>query len=705
MPYRIMSRALRPGSMDAWRGVIVAGAICLVALGVWAFLVHGEARSQAEREAGRSAAVVAQSVAREHERLIDAARQLLLGLSQRPEIVSINAGACRAVLSGVVGAVPGYLDLVAVKPNGEVFCSTRTPARLPSSADPAEVRRTAVAGGQSLGRYAIDRASGRPAVALSTAAIDDAGTVRAVVVGVLDLGQLERAVLESPLPAGASMLLVDRHGVILSHHPEPTRWTGEILDDSLRGLLSERGGGLISAPWLDGAPTFLLLEPLARDANRTSEATIVIALPRRTVFRDADRLFGLELAGLGLLALSALVCGALLTEQFIARPAQGLLRVIRSLNSGDVRARMRRSDERRHLMGRLARSVNALGRRLEEHQQTARHLEEQLRGERAARLLATLPTPSDETPAVEARVRDEEPPPPVDASPSPEPFPLTVAGLAEGPGDGPDDDYWGMREAPFENAPNPRFLWLSPMHSDALVRLTYALRQRRGCAVLTGEPGCGKTLLTRAVVQRLDPNRYEIGLVTNPHGGRIDLLRQVLYELGIETADTTRSELEHTLHDLVVRNAQRGRETLIIVDDTQQADDPAWFEQLSSLLNIQTNERTLVTILLAGTPELSAMVQRVQHLDRRVSIRCTLNPLNEAQTAQYIRYRLGVAGGEATLFTREAVARIHEASRGVPRAINDLCDAALLLARLDRLHGIDEAVVRRVLSGTPIASA
>ena len=126
-------------------------------------------------------------------------------------------------------------------------------------------------------------------------------------------------------------------------------------------------------------------------------------------------------------------------------------------------------------------------------------------------------------------------------------------------------------------------------------------------------------LLTRAVVQRLEASRYEIALLTNPHGGRIELLRQVLYELGVETADTTRPELLHTLNDVIARNLQRGRETLIIVDDAQQADDPAWFEELSSLLNIQTNERTLVTLLLAGTPELAAAIHRVQHLDRRVS--------------------------------------------------------------------------------------
>jgi general secretion pathway protein A len=356
---------------------------------------------------------------------------------------------------------------------------------------------------------------------------------------------------------------------------------------------------------------------------------------------------------------------------------------------------MRRSDERGGLVGRLARSVNALGRRLEEHQQTARHLEEQLRVERTARLLVPPPASSVETSAHETSLGidgDEATERPPEMQPAAGPVP--VRGSAE-------DHGWGLREPPFENAPNPRFLWLSPTHSDALVRLTYALRQRRGCALLTGESGCGKTLLTRSVVQRLEAARYEIALLTNPDGGRLELLRQILYELGVETAPTTRAELLRTLNDVIVGNLQRGRETLVIVDDAQQADDPAWFEELSSLLNVQTNERTLITLLLAGTPELTAVIQRVPHLDRRVSIRCTLSPLTVEQTAQYIRHRLTVAGAETPMFTREAVTLIHEASLGVPRAINDIGDSALLLARMDHVTSIDAPLVQRVLGPTP----
>jgi general secretion pathway protein A len=488
-----------------------------------------------------------------------------------------------------------------------------------------------------------------------------------------------RPAMESPLPAGSSLLLVDAGGVVLAHHPNPERWIGEILDERLGTIAADQGAGLVAAADLDGTPALALSEPLFRDPTRAREASVVITLPRRTVVRDADRLFSLQLAGLGLLTLGGLVVSALVLDRVVARPAHGMLRVIRSLNAGDTRARMRRGDEDRSMVGHIARSLNALGRRLEEHEQTARHLEEQLRDARAMQVVSTLALAPAE-PAAPA------PPPPAEA---------------ETAMDAEPQPHGGFREPPFENAPNPKFLWLSPSHSDALVRLTYALRQRRGCALLTGEPGCGKTLITRAVVQRLEPKRYEIALLTNPHGGRIDLLRQVLYELGVDTAEPTRAELVHLLHDLVVRNFRRGRETLVIVDDAQEVDDPEWFEELSSLLNIQTNERTLVTLLLVGTTDLTDKVERVRHLDRRVSLRCTLGPLDAEQTGRYIRYRLGVAGGDESMFTPEAIAIVHAATRGVPRAINDLCDSALLLAHLDRRTSVDENLMRRVLSDTP----
>jgi general secretion pathway protein A len=591
------------------------------------------------------------------------------------------------LFAGVLKGFPGYLDLAAVKPDGKILCGARPSATLPAGADPRDIARTIESGSPTLGRYGYDRARGRPTITLTAPAVDSAGVVRAVVVVAIDLGQLARAVLETPLPPGSSMMLVDSNGVILGRVPEAAGWTGEVVDEPLRRLLSERPAGLHERVGGDGVSTLFLVEPLLRDTSRTWDAAVVIAQPRQAVFRAADRLFMLQLAGLGVLALGSAIVAGMLVDRLFGRPVYGLLRVVRSLNAGDVRARMRRTDSY-GVIGRLSRSLNALALRMEEHQHAAAALEDQLRNERAARLVDTLPPPTV-TPATEARPAGGWTPA------SAEPVPVGGVDLGV-PGD--EDAYWGLRETAFENAPNPRFLWLSPAHSDALVRLSYALRQRRGCAVLTGEPGCGKTLLTRAVVQRLEPSRYEVGLLTNPHGGRVDLLREVLYELGVETGESDRAELQHQLHDLIARNFQEGRETVIIVDDAQQVDNPEWFEELSALLNIQTNERALVTLLLAGTPDLIPKVHAVRHLDRRVSIRCQLDPLSEEQTAQYLRYRLSVAGCREEIFTPDAVVAIHQASQGIPRQINDLSDSAMMWARLHQRRPVDGDAVQHVLS-------
>src|SRR5437899_564045 len=157
------------------------------------------------------------------------------------------------------------------------------------------------------------------------------------------------------------------------------------------------------------------------------------------------------------------------------------------------------------------------------------------------------------------------------------------------------ETYWGLKEPPFDNSPNPKFLYLSPEHDEALVRLMYAVRQRKGCAMLTGEYGCGKTTLSRALIQRLEAERFEIGLLTNPSWTAIDFLREVLYQLGIESQDTSKTALLHRLNDVFFRNFQAGRDTVIIVDEAQLIDDDGVFEELRLLLNFQTDDRFLAT--------------------------------------------------------------------------------------------------------------
>ena len=257
--------------------------------------------------------------------------------------------------------------------------------------------------------------------------------------------------------------------------------------------------------------------------------------------------------------------------------------------------------------------------------------------------------------------------------------------------------YWELSEPPFDNSPNPKFFYLSPEHEEALVRLVYTVRHRKGCGMLTGEYGCGKTTLSRALIQRLEAERYEVGLLTNPSWTPADFLREVLYQLGVETQETRKPELLHLLNDLFFRNFQNGRESVVIVDEAQLIEDDAVFEELRLLMNFQTDDRFLVTLLLIGSTELGGKVRRLKHLDQRISLRYHLNTLDYTHTASYIGHRLRMAGQTNPLFTEEAVKLIFDFTRGTPREINNLCDVALLVGYSKRVKEIGEKIVAEVI--------
>jgi general secretion pathway protein A len=257
--------------------------------------------------------------------------------------------------------------------------------------------------------------------------------------------------------------------------------------------------------------------------------------------------------------------------------------------------------------------------------------------------------------------------------------------------------YWRLSEPPFDNSPNPKFFYLSPEHEEALVRLVYTVRHRKGCGMLTGEYGCGKTTLSRALIQRLEAERYEIGLLTNPSWNAVDFLREALYQLGTEARDQTKSELLHQLNDVFFRNFRDGRDTVLIVDEAQLIEDDMVFEELRLLMNFQTDERFLVTLLLIGSPELRERVRRLKHLDQRIAIRYHLNTLDYTHTAAYVAHRLKMAGRTESIFTEEAIKLIFDFTRGTPREINNVCDVALLVGYTKRVNEVGEKIVAEVI--------
>ncbi|WOJ96173.1 AAA family ATPase [Congregibacter brevis] len=254
--------------------------------------------------------------------------------------------------------------------------------------------------------------------------------------------------------------------------------------------------------------------------------------------------------------------------------------------------------------------------------------------------------------------------------------------------------YFGLSEAPFSIAVNPRYLYMSPRHRDALAHLLYGVGAGGGFILLTGEVGTGKTTINRCLIEQL-PENADIAIVLNPALDSIDMLATVCEELGIsfDSASPGLKELTDALHGFLLDNHGKGRKTVLMIDEAQHLSFDV-LEQIRLLTNLETSDEKLLHIILIGQPELAAKLARpeLRQLNQRITARFELQPLTADETAAYIRHRLHVGGMPAgrELFPLALVRAIHKESRGVPRLINLICDRMLLGAygrdsdRLDR---------------------
>lgn len=261
--------------------------------------------------------------------------------------------------------------------------------------------------------------------------------------------------------------------------------------------------------------------------------------------------------------------------------------------------------------------------------------------------------------------------------------------------------YFGLKEAPFSIAVNPRYLYMSPSHRDALAHLLYGVGAGGGFIVLTGEVGTGKTTINRCLIEQL-PDNADLAIILNPALDARDLLATVCDELEIGVAGDDRGlkALTDALHDFLLENHARGRKTVLMIDEAQHLDFDV-LEQIRLLTNLETDEEKLLHIILIGQPELAQRLARpeLRQLNQRVTARFDLSPLTRDETAAYIRHRLHVAGMPAgqQLFDARLVRAIHRESQGVPRLINLLCDRLLLGAYGRNRERPDRALLRRAV--------
>ncbi|MFC1671884.1 ExeA family protein [Planctomycetota bacterium] len=259
------------------------------------------------------------------------------------------------------------------------------------------------------------------------------------------------------------------------------------------------------------------------------------------------------------------------------------------------------------------------------------------------------------------------------------------------------ENYWGLTEKPFRNTPDPKYLFSSLQHEDSLMKLTYAVTEGMGAAVLTGVFGCGKTLIGRALLRDLG-NRYKVAFITNPRVSDVELLRGVVrnlksVELPSRKGDLSADALLEQLQEITVSNQRDGSGTVVIVDEAHSIENEDIFEQLRMLLNFQQDDRFLLTLLLIGQPELAGKISNLKQLEQRIAIKSHLDRLNGAETVSYIQHRLSVGGRTGPVFREDACEAILRYSDGIPRRINHVCDLSLLTGFGRKAKGIDRDIV------------
>jgi general secretion pathway protein A len=275
-------------------------------------------------------------------------------------------------------------------------------------------------------------------------------------------------------------------------------------------------------------------------------------------------------------------------------------------------------------------------------------------------------------------------------------------------------NFFGLRSEPFSIAPDPRFLFMSERHGEALAHLRYGLQSSGGFVVLSGEIGAGKTTLCRCLMEQV-PELCEVAYLFNPKLTERELLQSVCADFGIDVPPGVAGapsvkDLIDALNAHLLANHAQGRHSVLIIDEAQ-ALSAALLEQLRLLTNLETHERKLLQIVLIGQPELRDMLERpeLEQLAQRVVARFHLDTLTAPETEQYIRHRLSVAGSTGAIpFDAESLRRIHQLSKGVPRRINLLCDRALLGAYAEgrpqvRRRMVDQAA-SEVFGTAPLAA-
>lgn len=253
--------------------------------------------------------------------------------------------------------------------------------------------------------------------------------------------------------------------------------------------------------------------------------------------------------------------------------------------------------------------------------------------------------------------------------------------------------FYGFSEKPFSLLPDPGFLFLSPKHQKALTMLQFGMMNQAGFTVITGDIGSGKTTLIRQVLAEIG-EEFTVGLVSNTHRSFGELLQWVLLAFGLEYRDKSKVELYQTLSEFILKEYDRDRRTVLIIDEAQNLDIDA-LEELRMLSNINADKNQFLQLILVGQPDLRDTLRRpeLHQFAQRIAVDYSLGTLTLEETWQYIRHRLKTADGDPNLFDTKACAAIYYYTSGTPRLINSLCEQSLVIGFAEQKKRIDVDIV------------
>ncbi len=260
------------------------------------------------------------------------------------------------------------------------------------------------------------------------------------------------------------------------------------------------------------------------------------------------------------------------------------------------------------------------------------------------------------------------------------------------------EEFYGLKEKPFNLLPDPDYLYMSDGHENAYTHLEYAIAENKGFVVVTGEIGSGKTTLINYLLSKI-PDDIEIGLINNTYIPPNQIIKSICREFELEINGKDKAELMDAFHEFLIDRYSKKQRVVLIIDEAQNLAKKA-LEEIRMLSNLEAEKHHLIQIILVGQPELKYRLQhkRLEQIVQRITVHCHINGLKRQEVDNYIKYRLTIGGAEnPEMFNEEAVNLIAKYSRGIPRIINLVCDAALVYGYADNKKIIDKKIVEDVI--------